>query len=268
MAIISFITDFGIQDEYAGVMKAVILGIDPSAVLVDVTHAIDPQDVTQAAFMLESAYRHFPAGSIHVVVVDPEVGSRRAVLFLEAGGHRFLAPDNGVLSPVISRETPAILRRLENPALWLPRIAPTFHGRDLIAPVAAHLSKGGAADDIGPLLPVASIHRLGDFRARPDASGAVQGRVVHIDRFGNLVTNIDLSVMTPQGGAGPDRPLEVLAAGRVIAGVSRTYADVGIGRPLALIGSRGYLEIAVNGGSAQAHFGIRKGDAVGVRPRK
>lgn len=260
MAIISLITDFGLQDEYVGLLKAVILGIDPSATLVDLSHAVEPQDLAAAAFLLESSWRHFPPGSIHLVVVDPGVGTRRALLYHEAGGQRFLAPDNGVLSLVIDPQGTTVLRRVEHPPLPRACVSPTFHGRDILAPVAAYLAKGGDAAALGPEIAPDAITRLADLRPERSPDGRIIGRIVHIDRFGNLVSNI------PAADLAAGRPVEVRLAGQAIAGLRTTYADGEGGRPLALVGSRGYLEIAVNRGSAQRYFDVRKGEAVEVRP--
>jgi S-adenosylmethionine hydrolase len=266
MAIISLITDFGLEDEYVGLMKAVILGIDPLARLVDISHAVEPQDVVHAAFLLESAGRYFPPGSIHVAVVDPGVGTTRALLCLEANGHRFLAPDNGVLSLVMDAFRPASLRRLENATLWRSRVSATFHGRDILAPAAAHLSRGVLVRDLGPELDPADVVRLAELRAKRSPDGNIAGRIVHIDRFGNLVTNIDTIILQSSGGLAHERPATIRLAGQAIIGIRRTYADAEPGRPVALIGSRGYLEIAVCCGSARSYFNVRRGDAVAVRP--
>lgn len=264
MAIISLITDFGVQDEYAGLMKAVILGINPAAVIVDVGHTVRPGDIAQAAFMLESAYGYFPPGSIHLVIVDPGVGTTRALLYLEAHAHRFIAPDNGVLSLVMGRPPAMTLRRLDNPAWRLPRVSPTFHGRDIMAPAAAHLSRGADVCAVGPELNLDAVTMLTDLRAQASEDGRITGRVVHIDRFGNLITNVDQAAIRKAETVSPGRALAVRIGGQVITGLSGTYADGGTGRPLALIGSRGYLEIAVNGGNAQQYFGIRPGDSVNL----
>ncbi len=266
MAIISLITDFGVQDEYVGLMKAAILGIDPAATIVDISHAVDPQDIIQAAFLLESSYRHFPPGSIHLVVVDPGVGTMRALIFLEASGQRFLAADNGVLSLLMDPPRRAMLRRVENPALWRSSVSATFHGRDILAPSAAHLSKGMDARELGPELDPAEMILLVDLRAKRSPGGNVTGRIVHIDRFGNLITNIDAALLRSSDEAAHELPATVRLAGQAIVGLRRTYADGEAGRPLALVGSRGYLEIAVTCGSAQRYFGVCKGDAVEVRP--
>lgn len=266
MAVISLITDFGYQDEYAGLMKAVILGINPRASIVDISHAVEPQDIVQAAFLLESAYPHFPPGSIHLVVVDPGVGTRRALLYLEANGHRFLAPDNGVLSLLMNPLQPVAVRRLDNPALWRPRVSATFHGRDILAPSAAHLSNGVDARQLGPPLDPSAMTLLPDLRAQRLQDGTIVGRIVHIDRFGNLVTNMEASLLLDEEGKATEPPALIRLAGQTIVGIRRAYAEVEAGRPLALIGSRRYLEIAVNGGSAKSYFNVRQGDTVAVGP--
>jgi len=266
MTIISLITDFGVRDEYVGLMKAVILGINPSATMVDISHAVEPQDIVQAAFLLESSYRYFPPGSIHLVVVDPGVGTLRAVLYLEVNEHRFLAPDNGVLSLLMDPPRAALLRRLDNPAWWRSRVSPTFHGRDIMAPVAAHLSKGADACELGPEVDPAGMTVLADLRAQRSSDGRINGRIVHIDRFGSLITNIDAAMLRSSEPPALLRPAAIQLAGQVIVGLQRTYDDVESGRPVAIVGSRGCLEIAVNRGSAQRYFDVRKGDAVEVRP--
>jgi len=265
MAIISLITDFGLRDEYAGLVKAVILGIDPEAVLVDISHAVDAQDIPQAAFMLEASYRYFPPDTIHLVVVDPGVGTPRALLYVEADGHRFLAPDNGVLSLLLDPPRVTAVRRLERPIACGSGASATFHGRDILAPCAAHLSQGMDAREIGPELAPSRLTFLAGLRAGRLPDGSIAGRVVHIDRFGNLITNIAAELLPSRAALAGGPPVAIRVAGQGISGLGRTYADERVGRPIALVGSRGYLEIAVNGGSAQHHFGARKGDAVDVR---
>jgi S-adenosylmethionine hydrolase len=261
MGIITLITDFGRQDEYVGLMKGVMLGIDPAACIVDLTHAIDPQDLAGAAFTVESSWRYFPEGTIHAVIVDPGVGTERAMLCLEFQHQVFLAPDNGVLSLLLDAEPHGRLRRLENPDYWRSAVSRTFHGRDVLAPVAAHLSRGAQPRALGPAIDPGRAVRIDDLKARLQASGEVSGRIIHIDRFGNLITNIDARTLDSRGSA-----WEVVFGSGRIRGVSGTYADAEPGAVLALIGSRGCLEIAVNAGSARNLFNARKGDAVRVRP--
>jgi hypothetical protein len=261
MGIITLITDFGWQDEYVGLMKGVMLGIDPAARFIDLTHAIDPQDVAQAAFTVESSWRYFPEGTIHAVIVDPGVGTERAMLCLEFQRQVFLAPDNGVLSLLLDAEPRGNLRRLDNSDYWRCAVSRTFHGRDVLAPVAAHLSRGAKTGALGPAIDPARAVRRNDLKACLQANGEVCGRIIHIDRFGNLITNIDAGALRSRGSS-----WDVAFGSGRIRGVSGTYADAESGAVLALIGSRGYLEIAVNSGSARDFFSARKGDAVRVRP--
>ncbi len=264
MAIITLITDFGTEDEYVGLIKGVILGIDPDAVLVDVTHAIGPQDVVQAAFALEASYRYFPAGTIHVVVVDPGVGTERGILCLERHRQIVVAPDNGVLTLLLDEGGSPRLRRLENRSFWLREVSPTFHGRDIIAPTAAHLSKGADFSELGPLFDPGEAVRLGRLRPVVRQDDEIEGTIVHVDRFGNLITNVPAGLLEADAGG---RVMDIAVGGARIGVLSRTYAE---GKPaalLALIGSRGYLEIAVNRGSARDALGLGAGDTVRVRRR-
>jgi S-adenosyl-L-methionine hydrolase (adenosine-forming) len=265
MGIITLITDFGLEDEYVGVMKGVILGIDPSAVIVDVTHAIEPRDVIQAAYMVGAACRHFSEGTIHLVVVDPGVGTGRCLLCLEMEGRIFLAPDNGVLTLPLRRPGTAALRRVENSSLWRSEIGRTFHGRDILSPVAAHLSRGVPVEAVGPPVEPGAAVMIADLGARITAPGQIAGKVVHVDRFGNLITDIDRDLLRLSGACAAGPAARVSIGSRLIRGISGTYADVEAGLPVALIGSRGCLEIAVNAGSARTFFRSRKGDPVRVQ---
>ena len=198
MAIITLITDFGLEDEYVGLLKGVILGIDPAAVVVDVTHAIKPQEVAQAAFALEASFRYFPEGTIHVVVVDPGVGTERGILCLEQHRQLFLAPDNGTLTLLLEEGEGAVLRKLENPAFRRAEVSPVFHGRDIIAPAAAHLSKGVDVRALGPELAREAAVRLERLRPVVRANAGIDGTIVHVDRFGNLISNIPAGLL--EGG--------------------------------------------------------------------
>jgi hypothetical protein len=186
------------------------------------------------------------------------------VLYLEVHAHRFLAPDNGVLSLLMGGPAAMSLRRLDNPAWQRSPASTTFHGRDVIAPAAAYLSRGAEARELGPELDPAAVTMLADLRARPSEDSRITGRVVQIDRFGNLITNVHAGAVRKAQEVSAGRFLAVWIGGQVISGLSRTYADGDPGRPLALIGSRGYLEIAVNGGNAQQVFGTHPGDTVTV----
>ena len=250
MGIIALLTDFGLSDEYAGVMKGVILSINPSAQIVDLSHAIPPQDVRAASFMLESSVSYFPTGTVFVSVVDPGVGSDRRILAAKIDEKFFLAPDNGLLWPLIKDAADVEINSAENRDLFLPAISSTFHGRDIFAPRAAHISTGLDMAELGP--PIAF-----DDIVKQDDSGPVienhtiRGRVVWIDRFGNLATNIlvtDLEMIL--AGRSSDI-LEIRAGKCTMRGLVNNYADAEQGEPAAMIGSRGLLEIAVPMGSAR-----------------
>jgi hypothetical protein len=273
-------TDFGPASAYVGMMKGVILGINPSATVVDLTHQIQPQDVTQAAFVLGTSHRFFPHQSIHAVVVDPGVGTDRRALLLVTPTARFLAPDNGVLSSIVQQswqqanhppqaDPPGESNRvpvppgcaayqLTNPQYWLQPVSRTFHGRDIFAPVAAHLSLGVAPETLGQR--VTELVRLST--PEPTRQGStIQGRVITTDHFGNLITNI-----SDQWLAGADA-VQVDIKGRRIPCLSRTFHDAeskGAGPLLALVGSHGYLEIALRDGNAAAVLGVGPGELVHV----
>lgn len=267
MGIVSLTTDFGISDEYAGLMKAAVLSVDATATIVDITHGIGPQDLREAAFVIESAFRYFPKGTVHVVVVDPGVGTQRAIVGLSHAGHYFIAPDNGVLTMILDCGSPDKIVRLENAAFFLKRIGNTFHGRDIMAPAAAHLSRGVPLERLGPPISAGDLVIAEDFKPHAAAQGEMSGVVVAVDRFGNLITNIDVTQMRAGSeNTGGSSGVRVLVGGRHTVDLLERYADAPPGAPLALIGSRGYVEIAVNGGSAHASLGAGKGDEVRIYP--
>ncbi len=256
--IVTLTTDFGLQDAYVGAMKGVILGIAPGARLVDLCHQIPSQDVAAGAFVLYSAYRCFPAGTVHVAVVDPGVGSARRGILVETPSYRFLGPDNGLFSPIYAAEQVERIVEVRNRDLALPEVSATFHGRDIFAPAVAHLCRGVPVDAFGP--PVSDPVRL-DLWAVAVEAGGVRGHIVHVDRFGNGITNLSRSQIEATAG---DRPLRVEAAERMFDRLSRTYADVPEGEALVLYGSQDTLEISVNGGSAEETLGVQRGDGVRV----
>ena len=264
--VITLTTDFGSIDPYVGVMKGVVLGINPEASLVDITHQIEPQNILQGAFLLGKGYHFFPPHAIHLVVVDPGVGSSRRPIILETPRGRFIGPDNGVLSYVLTDGgaqplmgkadqvgLPAEWRayHLTNPGYWLHPLSSTFHGRDLFAPVAGHLSLGVLPQEMGE--EVDSLTCL-PVDAPTWEDDRLRGRVVHIDRFGNLITDLPSSLLdeAPQ--------LKVDVGGSRIRGLSANYAQ-GDGL-LALIGSYDTLEVALKNSSAAAKLGAHIGDAV------
>jgi S-adenosylmethionine hydrolase len=235
-------------------MKGVILGINPDARLVDVTHDIEPFSVIEAALLLKGIARYFPGGSIHVAVVDPEVGSERRGIVLRLNEQLCLGPDNGLFSLNMAKNVSWEARKIENPELTLPAPHPTFHGRDVFAPVAAHLSIGKPLDDVGPKiddpvrLDLAEVERTRDGLA---------GEVIHVDHFGNLVTNIEADML--------DRSISKIVVRQTeLSGIARFFSQVQVGRPLALINSFGYLEISVNRGHASSVLGVTRGESVRV----
>ncbi|HEY8146136.1 MAG TPA: SAM-dependent chlorinase/fluorinase [Kofleriaceae bacterium] len=241
MAIVTLTTDFGDQDGYVGAMKGVILSRAPGVTLVDITHAVPRHDVAAAANALADAAPWFPSGTVHLAVVDPGVGGARAAVVLAAGGHLFVGPDNGLFALAAPR--PDAVHAITEPAFRRDSVAATFHGRDVFAPAAARLALGATPAAAGP--PVALRGRL---------ELATGNRVVHVDRYGNLVTDI----------AGVAATARVRVAGRVIAGVSETYESVAVGELVAYVGSRGTLEIAVREGSAAELLGASRGTSVEI----
>lgn len=260
--IITLLTDFGICDEYVGVMKGVILSVNPLVRVVDITHNNDPQDLNQAAYLIKSFYRYFPENTIHVVVVDPGVGSGRSIIAADLRGHVFLAPDNGVLTLVMEEREIGAIVRVENPDYFLKSVSSTFHGRDIFAPVAAHISKGVQLKDIGGPVDkkeLVSLHILKPFISE---KGELIGSIVSIDRFGNLITSIDSRSLEKFCKTASVERLGIWIGKKRICGLVNTYESVNSQSPLAVIGSRGYLEIAVNCGNARRYFMAEKGDPV------
>ncbi|MEA3546141.1 MAG: SAM-dependent chlorinase/fluorinase [Thermodesulfobacteriota bacterium] len=239
--IITLTTDFGLEDEYVGVMKGVILSRAPGARIVDLTHGIKAQDVRQAAFVIHSASQYFPQGTVHTVVVDPGVGGQRKIILLTAGNQLFLAPDNGVLSLVLQRDSR--IYEATNNSLFPPSVSRTFHGRDIFAPLAAALVNGLDPAKVGPGLTDKEITLLPLSEVRISEREVV-GSVIAIDHFGNLITNIHRSMLPG------DLSRVSVKIGTLVAGVRACYEDVSEAGLLALFGSRDCLEIAVNCGNA------------------
>ena len=264
MSIITLLTDFGTKDEYVGLMKGVILSINPRAAIVDITHNINSQDVVHAALTIHSSYRYFPTGSVHLIVVDHGVGTERNVLALEKKNHTFIAPDNGVLTRLFDDADIAKLIRISNSDYFLSPVSHTFHGRDIIAPVGAHLSKGVGLSKLGSEMDLQEAVRLDNLQARLLKNGDIIGKIIAIDHFGNLISNVETGQLAQYDQTGPRSRLKIKIGSHVIDGLSKTYGDVRSDIPLALIGSRGYLEIAVNCGSAARKLKIRQGDTVRV----
>lgn len=302
MTCIALLTDFGTDDWFVGTMKGVIASIDPKAHVVDLCHDIPPGDIRAGAFALLSAFRFFPRGTIFVAVIDPGVGGPRDAILAEAHGYHFIGPDNGLLSYALAGGPPGTggrkglsslkapsaeppgpnLRAIENPAYRLPDMGSTFHGRDLFAPAAAYLSLGKTAGSFGKrketfmelAFPV-------PFRLR----GTVTGEIIHIDRFGNAITNLtprDLDAGAPPPAAAsaaiaaatasattkkPPRnsitPIILKAKGKAFP-MAAFYSQAAPGKPLSVAGSSGFLELSINGGNAARKFGLKRGDAIKV----
>lgn len=256
--IITLTTDFGTIDPYVAMMKGVILSINSRAKIIDITHQITVGSIPAASTLIHETFPFFPEGTVHVGVVDPTVGSQRRLIGVEAGGHLFVGPDNGLFGPVLDDHKEARIVKLENRKYFWPQVTETFHGRQVFAPVAAHLSGGVPLGKMGP--DIADPVRL-PASAPLIKGGVLIGRVSRVDNFGNIITNIsrpDLRLFI-----GPATPL--IELGRIrIKGISRIYADTGPGELLALFNSSNLLELAVNLGRADECTGLDPGRLVGA----
>ncbi len=254
------------MDEYVGSMKGVILSINPHATIIDISHHIDPHDIIGAAYVIDSVYQYFPTGAVHVVVVDPGVGSRRSILAVKKMGYTFLAPDNGVLTLILKSGIEAgtidAIVRVDNSRYFLETVSQTFHGRDIFAPVAAHISNGVSLSSLGESVNPNAPIRLDIPKPYISDKGELVGAVVSIDRFGNLITNIDYDSLNKLLKTASTKHVVIRMAKHTITGLSPSYASAGPHQPLVLFGSRGYLELAVNCGSAKDYFMADRGDAV------
>ena len=261
LPLVVLLTDFGLSDHFVGVMKGVILGRCPSARIVDLCHQVPPQAIDEAAFLLGVSYRYFPAGAIFVVVVDPGVGSERRALGVQTEHYAFLAPDNGVLTSVLDREPPRLAVELNTRELCLPEVSSTFHGRDIFAPLAGHLAVGGELSDCGPVIDAESMLRR-PFPESLCGAQEIEAQIIHVDRFGNLITNVSRERFDGWRGDCDSRSVTICAGAARIAGLSAQYTAVPLGQPLALFGSTGYLEIAVNSGNASKELALGKGSRI------
>ena len=237
--IITLTTDFGLKDHYVGAMKGVILSINPEVVITDITHEIPPQDIFKSALILRNFYNYYPQGTIHIVIVDPGVGSRRKPIVVQADNYIFLGPDNGIFTFIYSEFKSVKAFEISNPKYILPKVGSTFDGRDVFAPAAAHLSLGVPADDLGGQVRKPVKLQIKEPVVR---RSEIIGEVIYIDSFGNLITNIPAQLIKPKS--------RVYIGGEVIKGISQFYAEVPKGELLAIIGSTGFLEISVSHGSA------------------
>lgn len=257
--VVALVTDFGIEDHYVGTMKGVILGVCPETTLVDITHLVPPHDIRAGARQLAAAYRYFPAGTVFLAVVDPGVGSARHGIAVEAGDYRFVGPDNGLLSAVLDETPPRRMVELSDRKFARATISRTFEGRDRFAPAAGWLAKGVALSSLGRGL--ASHVRL-EWPLPVDVPDGLDAVVESVDRFGNLVTNVDRPAFDRVMRRGT---IDVQIAGRPVPKVVDTYAEAAPGELCALFGSTDRLEVAVNGGSAAAEVGAGVGAPVQLR---
>lgn len=257
--IVTLTTDFGTRDPYAGIMKGMVLTAHPGAKLVDITHEIPPHDIFNAAFTLARAYEYFPVGTVHVAVVDPEVGERRKNIAILTERYVFVGPDNGTFSMVLQKERLVEIREIRNPPFISERVSNTFHGRDVFAPCAGHLSAGREFAGVGP--ETAEIVSLKYPRATRNGN-ILKGEIVSVDSFGNMISNISEHTFRSFTGR---QLFEIYFATERFTTVQRQYSDVPAGSLVALFGSSGYLEISMNSGSARDYFMTTAGSTVTVR---
>ena len=253
--LLTLTTDFGSSDHYVGVMKGVILSICPQAHIVDITHEVQPFEIPDGAFTIAQAYGYFPKRTIHVIVVDPGVGSTRRPLLAEAGGQYFIAPDNGVLSMVLAKES-AKVRHVTNERYFRWPLSRTFHGRDVFCPVAAHLATGIPPARFGKR--IEDHLRLTFFAPVPTGKHTWTGSILKVDRFGNLITNFHIDDFSQVR----IRPFEMIAGLKTIKRLAVTFTEGSAGEIFAVIGSSGYLEVACNQGSAANALGCGAGSPV------
>lgn len=265
--VVTLLSDFGLDDHYVGVMKGVILAINPEVHIVDISHAIPPFDVAAGALVLASAYHYFPKGTIHVSVVDPGVGGDRRGLLAATENYYFIGPDNGSFTHIYGDPSFLWVRHLRTVEFFLEKVSTTFHGRDVFAPVAGHLSLGEPSGNFGPLIqdPV----RLADARPEVGEDGSIQGEVVYVDHFGNLITNIDIAAFwegESRAGTEEENLIPVIeACGKRIRGMSEFYGAVPPGEIGAQLNSWSRMEIFVPEGNAARELGAGKGLPVRVR---
>lgn len=262
--VITLLTDFGWSDPFVGVMKGVILGINPDVVLVDLCHGTTAHDPSEAAFLLTTSYRYFPKGTIHVAVVDPGVGGPRRPILVACDAHLFVGPDNGLFFPLAEKGGPLAVRAITAAQHFLHPVSATFHGRDIFAPVAGYLSLGAEPANFGDLID--DYVRLALPRSFRAGASSIRGQVLHVERFGNLVTNIARADLEALTAGNPLTTLVAQIAGRTVPVVAY-YGQVGPGAAGAVIGSWDYLEIFVNQGDAARLLGLGRGSELVVSRR-
>jgi len=259
--IITLLTDFGLRDHFVAAIKGVMLGVNPDLAFVDISHLVPPHDIHSAAFILGQAYFYFPLGTIHVAVVDPGVGTERKALVASAGGHFFVAPDNGILAYVFSREETFEAREITASHYFHTPVSPTFHGRDIFAPIAAWISRDIPLHQFGPILErpvrlkVPAVTRVQD--------ALVEGAILAVDNFGNLITNLKPENV-PAYGRAESRACKMLAGQREITAFRTTFGEGAAGELFVIPGSSGYLEIVMRDRSAATELHLSPGAPVGV----
>jgi S-adenosylmethionine hydrolase len=254
--LVTLLTDFGMVDHYVASMKGVILSICPDADLIDISHDVTPFSIPEAAYTLAQAWQCFPIGTVHLAVVDPGVGSTRRPIVAEVAGHSFVAPDNGLLGMIFQANPRAKIREIGATRYFRQPMSNTFHGRDIFAPVAAHLARGLPALKLGRAI---SDPVLGDFTKPTQLSpGCWTGHVLKVDRFGNVVTNLDWATFHPMAVV----PFRLKAGRRIVSRFCPTYADAPAGRPFAINGSSGYVEVSLNQSDAASFLGLAPGSAI------
>ncbi|ARM31443.1 S-adenosyl-l-methionine hydroxide adenosyltransferase family protein [Prosthecochloris sp. HL-130-GSB] len=258
---IAMLTDFGLQDPYVGIMKGVIASIAPYARVIDLTHAVHPQNIVHGSLLLGASARWFPAGTIFVAVVDPGVGSSRRPIAMETRQGIFIAPDNGLLTQIMLQQECLSCHQITNPDAMLPSPGATFHGRDVFSPAAAHLAAGAPLHFLGPEIDLQSFARIDIPSAEVGENGQViDGEVLYTDIYGNLITSVPCGLCAGKGNG-----WQIVAGQTCIEGIHRTYTDAGEGEPVAYCGSSGYLEIAVRNGNAALTLGLSDGQRITVR---
>lgn len=255
--VITLTTDFGLQDYYVSAMKAVMLGIAPDAHFVDISHEIPSQDIMAGSWVLKNSAMLFPPETVHLVVVDPGVGTERHAIALQIEDQYFVGPDNGIFS-LLTEEHPFKAVCLTNSDYWRKERSTTFHGRDIFAPAAAHLSRGVALEDLGEPLDDLVTYR---WTVPISDKDGVEGMVIHIDKFGNLITNITESLIEEVvGGKG----VKIYVGNTILDEITTTFGMVPEGEPVAYIGSSGMLEIGINQGRAEEMLGVQKGARISL----
>ena len=261
ISLITLLTDFGDRDGFVGSMKGVMLNINPHARIVDLSHQVAPYQIEEAAYLLKSSYRYFPDGTIHVAVVDPGVGSARRPLLVNTSRYYFLAPDNGLLTDIVHEELSVEVRRIENKQYRLDAEGATFDGRDLFAPAAAWLTRGQAPGTFGPL--IQDVTRLPSHEPVWEGPTFV-GRIMYVDRFGNLISNITPSHLSEIRRHSKRTSVVIRIVGKTIEDLTPCYADGSSGEPCALINSNGHVEVFVKEGSAAIMLNAGRGERIEI----